>query len=373
MKSCDVLIVGGGPAGSTCAWKLRQAGLDVCVLDKSRFPRDKVCTGWVTPQVLQSLHIEPEKYARDRVLQPISAFRTGVIGGSALETSYDKPVSYGIRRCEFDHYLLDRSGARLYLGESAKGIKRTSEGWVVNGHIQTRLLIGAGGHFCPVARLLGEVPRNEPVIAAQETEFEMSAAQRKSCPVRGEMPELYFCPDMQGYGWCFRKGDFLNIGLGRRDSHKLSAHVADFCVWLQETSRIPWNLARSFKGHAYLTYGQARRKRTDDGMLLIGDAAGLAYEESGEGIRPAIESGLLAAQVVSSCTGKYAAAQLSRYEDLLQARFGQSSFVDLSGLLPSALTQAIARRLFASRGFTRRVLIERFFLRLHRPPLQAES
>jgi len=339
MKSCDVLIVGGGPAGSTCAWKLRQAGLDVCVLDKSRFPRDKVCTGWVTPQVLQSLHIEPEKYARDRVLQPISAFRTGVIGGSALETSYDKPVSYGIRRCEFDHYLLDRSG----------------------------------GHFCPVARLLGEVPRNEPVIAAQETEFEMSAAQRKSCPVRGEMPELYFCPDMQGYGWCFRKGDFLNIGLGRRDSHKLSAHVADFCVWLQETSRIPWNLARSFKGHAYLTYGQARRKRTDDGMLLIGDAAGLAYEESGEGIRPAIESGLLAAQVVSSSTGKYAAAQLSRYEDLLQARFGQSSFVDLSGLLPSALTQAIARRLFASRGFTRRVLIERFFLRLHQPPLQAES
>ncbi|MFQ5581369.1 MAG: NAD(P)/FAD-dependent oxidoreductase [Mariprofundaceae bacterium] len=369
MESCDVLIVGGGPAGSTCAWRLKQAGLDVCVLDKSRFPRDKICAGWVTPQVLQSLHIEPEEYAKDRILQPISAFRTGVIGAPTLETFYDEPVSYGIRRCEFDHYLLERSGARLYPGESAEDMKRTDEGWIVNGHFQTRLLIGAGGHFCPVARQFGGTLRNEPVIAAQEIEFEMSAAQRKSCPVRGEMPELYFCPDMQGYGWCFRKGNFLNVGLGRRDSHKLSAHVEGFCAWLQKTGRIPWEIALPFRGHAYLVYGQARRKRLDDGMLLIGDAAGLAYEESGEGIRPAIESGLLAAQAVSNCNGTYSTAGLSRYEELLEARFGQSSFIDLSGLFPSVLTQAVARRLFVSHWFTKRVLIERFFLRRHQTPL----
>ena len=51
MDSCDVLVVGGGPAGSACAWKLRQAGLDVIVMDRAAFPRDKVCAGWITPQV----------------------------------------------------------------------------------------------------------------------------------------------------------------------------------------------------------------------------------------------------------------------------------------------------------------------------------
>ena len=55
MHSCDVLIVGGGPAGSTCAWQLVRAGLDVLVMDKHIFPRDKVCAGWITPAVIESL------------------------------------------------------------------------------------------------------------------------------------------------------------------------------------------------------------------------------------------------------------------------------------------------------------------------------
>ena len=58
METCDVLIVGGGPAGSSCAWGLRYAGLDVLVVDRKAFPRDKVCAGWITPQVVQSLTID---------------------------------------------------------------------------------------------------------------------------------------------------------------------------------------------------------------------------------------------------------------------------------------------------------------------------
>ncbi|MCK5307153.1 MAG: FAD-dependent oxidoreductase, partial [Zetaproteobacteria bacterium] len=88
MESCDVLIVGGGPAGSSCARKLNQAGIDVLVLDKSQFPRDKVCAGWITPEVLQLLQIDPEEYAEGRVMQPIYALRTGVIGRSSLQTQY---------------------------------------------------------------------------------------------------------------------------------------------------------------------------------------------------------------------------------------------------------------------------------------------
>ena len=65
MESCDVLIVGGGPAGSTCAWQLRQAGLDVLVMDKQTFPRDKVCAGWITPAVVESLELDLRRL-RDR-------------------------------------------------------------------------------------------------------------------------------------------------------------------------------------------------------------------------------------------------------------------------------------------------------------------
>ena len=72
---CDVLIVGGGPAGSACARRLREAGLDVVVIDKAVFPRDKVCAGWITPQVVEDLQIDPDRYRQGRTFQPITGFR----------------------------------------------------------------------------------------------------------------------------------------------------------------------------------------------------------------------------------------------------------------------------------------------------------
>jgi flavin-dependent dehydrogenase len=68
MDTCDVLIVGGGPAGAACAWRLRDSGLRVTILDKATFPRDKVCGGWITPAVLEELKIQPDEYVRGRVL-----------------------------------------------------------------------------------------------------------------------------------------------------------------------------------------------------------------------------------------------------------------------------------------------------------------
>ena len=130
MDSCDVLIVGGGPAGSSCAWGLRDSGLDVLIVDRSHFPRHKLCGGWITPLVLEELDIAPQHYAPGRTLQPISGFRLSAIGGPQVDVRCDGVVSYGIRRCEFDEYLLRRSGARLREGEPITSIERsTAAGW----------------------------------------------------------------------------------------------------------------------------------------------------------------------------------------------------------------------------------------------------
>jgi len=376
MDACDVLIVGGGPAGSSCAWGLRGSGLDVAILDRQTFPRDKVCGGWITPQVLSELAIDPAEYGRDRVLQPITGFRTGWIGGPALDTGYNTTVSYGIRRREFDDYLLRRSGARVVEGVALASLQREKDGWIVNGRTKARLLVGAGGHFCPVAKLTGAKPPRESAVVAQEAEFEMDSRQQAGCRVRADTPELYFCADLKGYGWCFRKHNFLNIGLGRMDQHRLSEHVAAFVRFLKSAGRISFDVPSALLGHAYLLYGVSERKAEDDGVLLIGDAAGLAYKQSGEGIRPAVESGLLAAQAIAAAQGNYSRESLGAYGKLLAQRFGTSGKDWASRVgehLPSAWIGALGRRLLGARWFVRDVVIDRWFLHRNEPGIGLAS
>ena len=102
-----------------------QAGLDVLVMDKAEFPRDKTCAGWITPATVSALELDTAEFATGRVLQPISRFITGVIGGESVEVNCGEVVSHGIRRREFDDYLLARSRARLILGTPLRAIKLT--------------------------------------------------------------------------------------------------------------------------------------------------------------------------------------------------------------------------------------------------------
>jgi len=389
METCEVLVVGGGPAGSTCAWKLRQAGLDVLVLDKAAFPRHKVCAGWITPVVLEELQIDLADYARGRVLQPLTAFRTGRIGGPLLTTEYGKPVSYGIRRCEFDDYLLRRAGARLELGQRVETIRRTGDGWVINDRVCAPLLVAAGGHFCPVARWLERATGVSPVprgihgqdargtrllVAAQEIEFELGARQKAECPVQAGIPEIYFCDDLMGYGWCIRKGDFLNVGLGREDPRRLPRHVADFCAHLRKKGRIPPEIPGRFRGHAYLLYDHSSRPLLDDGVVVVGDAAGLAFPQSGEGIRPAVESGLIAAAVILQSGGDYRRDRLEPYRQRLTQRLGQRSTArSAERVAASGMRRWIGLKLLASRWFARHVLLDRWFLHARQQPLRQES
>jgi flavin-dependent dehydrogenase len=373
MTHADAVVVGGGPAGSTVAGALRRHGLDVLVLDRSRFPRDKVCAGWITPAVVRELALDLEAYARGRVLQPIRGFRVGALDRRAVATTlHDEPVSYGIRRCEFDHYLLERSGARLALGRGLRQLVRDAGTWTIDGEIRTPLVIGAGGHFCPVARALGLAPGEAaPVVCAQEIECELSPAERERSPVSPAVPELYFCDDLRGYGWIFRKGDWVNVGLGREDRQGLAGHVAAFVRRLVERGRLPSGLAGRFRGHAYRLYPRGPREVVADGALLVGDAAGLAYAESGEGIRPAVESALLAADTIVEAAGAYGRERLAPYRERLARRFGaRERSPGLGALLPRAAIEALGRRLVATRWFADRVVIDRWFLHAGIPALR---
>jgi menaquinone-9 beta-reductase len=364
MDSCDVLIVGGGPAGSSCAWGLRSSGMHVLILDKANFPRNKICGGWITPWVLRSLEIEAADYSPGRTMQEIRGFRVSSIEAREVSIPYDRVISYGIRRCEFDEYLLRRSGAEIREGSLISKIERFDGHWIINGSIQAKMLVGAGGHFCPIARHLGNTNSDEPVIA-QEIEFEMSPDQARLCAIQPEIPELYFCRDFQGYGWCFRKGNFLNIGLGRLDQHALSQHVVHFLHFLRKTGKVVFDLPGKFAGHAYLLFGYGKRRVVGDSVMLIGDSAGLAFPQSGEGIRPAVESGLLAAKIIRSANGHYARESMQAYSDLLKKQFGDGtgSPSGVVARLPRRLRNSFARFLFTKQWFCRRVVVENWFLR----------
>src|SRR5438132_1584404 len=145
-------------------------------------------------------------------------------------------------------------------------------------------------------------------------------ARRRRLPARPEVPELYFARDLKGYGWCFRKQGVVNVGYGRFGGDRLSAHVAGFLDFLRGRGRLPASVTGRLKGHAYLIYGSAPRPLVDDGVLLVGDAAGLAYPQSGEGIRPAVESGLLAARVLLGARGRYGREDLAPYHRQIEAR-----------------------------------------------------
>ena len=110
------------PAPARCG---ARAGTS-CVLDRATFPRDKVCAGWLTPSVFPSLELDPAEYrAAGLTLQEISSFRTGVLAANAdghgsplIETRYPHVVSYAIRRCEFDDFLLRRAGVQVLEGHA---------------------------------------------------------------------------------------------------------------------------------------------------------------------------------------------------------------------------------------------------------------
>src|SRR5206468_9925970 len=125
-----------------------------------------------------------------------------------------------------------------------------------------------------------------------------------------------------------------------------------------------------WRGHAYLLSGAPSRQAVGDGVMLAGDAAGLAYPQSGEGIRPAIESGLLAASTIVNANGCYTRDRLESYEHHLQRRFGVSPLARLlSRAVPGGVAAALALRLLDQAWFVRHMVLDRWFLHAQEPSL----
>ncbi|MEQ9364452.1 MAG: NAD(P)/FAD-dependent oxidoreductase, partial [Leptospirales bacterium] len=329
----DVLLIGGGPGGSTAATHLAKAGKRVLVLDHAKFPRVKVCAGWVTPGALGLLELSPEDYPH--TLQPFSGGSV-IVDGKYHFTDFGQTASYGIIRNEFDYFLFQRAaaaGAEMRDGVRVKSVDRDEEGVsveTVDGEVfRGKLLIGAGGSGCPVSRKWGERQKNEDIILACEVEVKIGAEKLKQLTPHYGSTELFAEHDFYGYGWYVTKGDFVNIGVGRfkKATPNFNDDKRRFFEMIESLGRIKGieDQLPDFSGHSYKLYDETPRKLSGDRFMLIGDAGGFATRWAGEGIKPAIQTGIFAARTAIDALKKGAcdAASLKGYEDLCRKTYGE--------------------------------------------------
>jgi flavin-dependent dehydrogenase len=293
MINTDVLIVGGGPAGSSCAWQLKQAGIDCLILDRTPFPRQKPCAGWITPEIFKLLQISPSEYPFS--LTKFSNFKISIRG-----ITFNLPTrQYAIRRWEFDDWMLRRSGVNL-IEHQVKHIETRKEGYLVDGKYMTKFLVGAGGTHCPVQKAFFSEQHSSnknALILAKEEEFPYQV-QDKRC-------HLWFFEDgLPGYGWYVPKsGGYINVGIGgthhglRKRAVTLDQYWKKF---LQKLSEMGLVKDHEFHPHGYSYYHrQHSLQLCHDNVFLVGDALGIATRDMGEGISPAVQSGLLAGDAIA--------------------------------------------------------------------------
>ncbi len=289
-----VIIVGGGPAGSACAWELKKQGVSSLVLDKEEFPRTKLCAGWITPKVVRDLRLREDGYPHGMIKFERLHFR---FYGRRLPV---RTTQYSIRRYELDAWLLERSGAEVRQ-HTVRKIERDGSGFVIDGQFRCEILVGAGGTSCPVHRALFAEEHKRPAasrIVAQELEFAYPYSD-PNCYL------WFFDNNLPGYSWYVPKGNgYINIGIGgvqetlesRGDSIKKQWSL--FLDQLRGLKLIDANDVVPH-GHTYFLRGPVQRV-SDRNVYLIGDAVGLATRDMGEGIGPAVESGMRAARSILS-------------------------------------------------------------------------
>ncbi len=331
-RSADVIIVGAGPAGSTAATYLARAGVDVLLLEKSVFPRDKVCGDGLTPrgtkQVLAlGIDVSGDDWLRNKGLRVVG-------GGTSLELDWpnlqDYP-DYGLvrPRRDFDQMLADlavKAGARLHVGTNVTGpVKDDRTGRIIGVTAKTEdgpatfsapLVVAADGVSARIALGMGIAKRDDRPLGVAVRRYYHSPARAEDHYLESHL-ELWDRSNpadpklLPGYGWIFGLGDgTVNVGLGMLNSSKAFGHT-DYrkllSTWLDGTPD-EWGLREENAigpvGGAGLPMGFNRTPHYADGLILLGDAGGSVNPFNGEGIAYAMESAALAAESLLQALGR---------------------------------------------------------------------
>ena len=297
----DAVIIGGGPAGSTCARFLARGGAKVAVVDRAEFPRVKLCAGWLSAPIWDALELAPGDYPGGLwEWKNCHVHFRGVTRAIGCR-------GWFIRRYEFDDHLLRTCGAELHLGQaSVKAIERDADGlWSVAG-LRARHLVGAGGTHCPVARILAP-PRPRGPVGVQEHEFQADPVQVARTRAGGDgEPELLLHDDLRGYSWNVPKTGWLNVGCGTVEPTEVRSAWKTARAHFRAAGHLPDDVEPALdavKGHSYYLFDPvhldgAARVDGPGGAYLVGDSLGLSQPLTAEGILPAVTSGRRLAEAI---------------------------------------------------------------------------
>jgi len=350
----DVIVVGGGPAGSTIAWKLASKGVKTIVLDGAKFPREKVCGDYVEPRGLRLLQrmgglgtieaTSPLPITHSSTYIDAKRQYIGKIPFYGLHETLP-PHGYIVPRDVFDSVLLEiarRAGATIHQETYATGFAATDSGVQVqarfNGKQLTycgRVVVGADGVNSVIARSAGLLANDSRHIALSQRAYADGFDDGL-----GEAAFFFDADFFPGYGWMFpMSGGRVNLGVGilketcLRDGIAVPQLFQKFFEKLKSAHPRCRNLklCKPPIGGIVKTYGAAGPNFFDRG-LLIGDAGSFVDPMTGEGITPAMESALIAARVILNAlsSGHPGPEAFSAYEEEYRSYFDPAMiFVDL--------------------------------------------
>jgi len=333
----DVIIVGGGPAGSTAAKILSEKGVKTLLIDKDRFPRDKPCGGGLPYRVMQRFPyikkeglIESYSYGGYAYYQ-VSKYELQHIG--------DDPLIGMVIRKKFDHDLIKLaidSGCTIKQNSRVIDVKITDKKakvFLENGEsVDSEIIIGADGVNSVIAKKTGlrsrDFQRGICVLQEFKTDervVEEYFTEKRLCYIHSRFK------DVSGYGWVFPKKDHINIGIGEmirgsENSRKVNLLEVykDYIKMLKHQKIIPKDLkVGRCIGGALPIY--PLEKTYSDRVILVGDAAGIISCTTGEGIYYAMSSGEHAANTILDILSgaRIDETSLSKYEESWKNDFGK--------------------------------------------------
>ena len=317
----DVLVVGAGPGGSATAYHLARHGVDVTLVDKAAFPREKVCGDGLTPRAVAALRgmgIDTEDPGFERVIGLRVHARHTTIELPWPELTSFPGVGLVMPRDRFDHLLVQRAvkaGARL-LEETEAVEPVVVEGWVQGADV----------------RPAGERDASRPLGIAARRYYRTSYHPG---PWFESWLDLWD-GDMllPGYGWLFPvAGGRINLGAGLLNTFRHFEDVSAQQLFRAFERMLPagWGLGeetadgRLLSGPLPMSFNRA--PQAVPGMLVVGDAAGAVNPFNGEGIAYAIETAQIAAELMTEALVKDRPALTMRYPQVLRDTYGRYFFI----------------------------------------------